>query len=70
LQAKKGTPPEIIAKVNAETNAVMELPEIKTRMTELGMEPLTGTPAQLGQRMDFEIKRWAIVIDKAGIPRK
>jgi tripartite-type tricarboxylate transporter receptor subunit TctC len=46
------------------------LPEIKTRMTELGMEPLTGTPAQLGQRMDFEIKRWAIVIDKAGIPRK
>lgn len=70
LQAKKGTPPEIIAKVNAETNAVMELPEIKTRMTDLGMEPLTGTPAQLSQRMDFEIKRWAIVIDKAGIPRK
>jgi tripartite-type tricarboxylate transporter receptor subunit TctC len=70
LQAKKGTPPDIIEKLNAEINAVMKMPEIKTRMTELGMEPLTGTPDQLGQRMAFEIKRWATVIDKAGIPRK
>jgi hypothetical protein len=39
-------------------------------MTELGMEPLSGTPEQLRQRMLFEIKRWSAVIDKAGIPRK
>jgi tripartite-type tricarboxylate transporter receptor subunit TctC len=70
LQAKKGTPPEIIKKLNAEINAVNKLPEIKSRMTELGMEPLSGTPEQLGQRMAFEIKRWANVIEKAGVPRK
>jgi tripartite-type tricarboxylate transporter receptor subunit TctC len=70
LQAKKGTPPEIIKKLNAEVNAVLKLPEVKTRMSELGMEPLLGTPEQLGARMASEIKRWANVIEKAGIPRK
>lgn len=70
LQARKGTPPEIVRKLNAEINTVMKLPEVKARMSELGMEPLSGTSEQLGERMQFEIKRWATVIDKAGIPRK
>ena len=70
LQAKKGTPPEIIKKLNAEVNAVLKLSEVKARMSEFGMEPLLGTPEQLGARMAFEIKRWAVVIEKAGIPRK
>jgi tripartite-type tricarboxylate transporter receptor subunit TctC len=70
LQAKKGTPQEIINKLNAEINAVNKLPDVQKRMTELGMDPLLGTPAQLGQRMHFEIKRWANVIEKAGVPRK
>jgi tripartite-type tricarboxylate transporter receptor subunit TctC len=70
LQAKKGTPPEIVRKLNAEINAVVKLPEVKARMSELGMDPLSGTPEQLGERMEFEIKRWAAVIDKAGIPTK
>jgi tripartite-type tricarboxylate transporter receptor subunit TctC len=70
LQAKKGTPPEIVKKLNAEVNAVLKLPEVKARMSELGMEPLLGTPEQLGARMASEIKRWANVIEKAGIPRK
>jgi tripartite-type tricarboxylate transporter receptor subunit TctC len=69
LQAKKGTPPEIVKKLNAEVNAVMRMPDVKTRMSELGMEPLVGTPEQLAQRMAFEIKRWAVVIDRAGIPK-
>jgi tripartite-type tricarboxylate transporter receptor subunit TctC len=70
LNARTGTPPEVIAKVNAEINAINKTLEVKKRMTELGMEPLSGTPEQLRQRMLFEIKRWSAVIDKAGIPRK
>jgi hypothetical protein len=49
---------------------VLKLPEVKARMSELGMSPLLGTPEQLGERMAFEIKRWAVVIEKAGVPRK
>jgi tripartite-type tricarboxylate transporter receptor subunit TctC len=70
LQAKKGTPPDAVKKLNAEVNAVLKLPEVKARMSELGMSPLLGTPEQLGERMAFEIKRWAVVIEKAGVPRK
>jgi tripartite-type tricarboxylate transporter receptor subunit TctC len=70
LQAKRGTPQSIIKKLNAEVNAVMKLPEVKTRMSELGMEPMLGTPEQLGERMSSEIKRWAVVIEKAGVPTK
>ena len=65
-----GTPQSIIIKLNAEVNAVMKLPEVKKRMSELGMEPMLGTPEQLGERMSSEIKRWAVVIEKAGVPTK
>ncbi len=70
LQAKKGTPPEIIKKINVEVNTVLKLPDIKARMSQLGMEPLLGTPEQLGERMAFDIKRWGNVIEKAGVPKK
>jgi tripartite-type tricarboxylate transporter receptor subunit TctC len=70
LQAKTGTPPEIIKKLNGEVNAILKLPDIKARMSQLGMEPLLGTPEQLGERMAFDIKRWGSVIEKAGVPRK
>jgi hypothetical protein len=43
---------------------------IKARMAELGMEPMIGTPEQMRERMAHEIKKWAVVIDKAGIPKQ
>lgn len=70
LQVRTGTPPDVIKKMNEEVNAVLKMPEIKTRMADLGMEPMLGTPEQLGARMESEIKRWGMVIDKAGIPKK
>ena len=70
LQARAGTPPEVVKKVNEEVNAVLKLPEIKARMADLGMEPMLGTPQQMGDRMASEIKRWGVVIEKAGIPKK
>lgn len=70
LQARAGTPSDVIKKMNEEVNAVLKMPEIKTRMADLGMEPMLGTPEQLGARMESEIKRWGMVIDKAGIPKK
>jgi len=70
LQARTGTPPAIVKTMNDEINAVLKMPEIKARMADLGMEPLLGTPKQLGERMASEIKRWAVVIEKAHIQKK
>lgn len=70
LQARVGIPPAIVKKLNEEVNIVLKMPDIKARMADLGMEPMLGTPEQLGERMRSEIKRWAVVIEKAGIPKK
>jgi tripartite-type tricarboxylate transporter receptor subunit TctC len=44
LSVRTGTPAEIIAKLNGEIGAVLQLPEIGVQMAELSMEPLASTP--------------------------
>jgi hypothetical protein len=36
----------------------------------LGMEPMSGPPEQMSQRMKRDIEKWRAVIDKAGIPKQ
>jgi tripartite-type tricarboxylate transporter receptor subunit TctC len=70
LQAPAGISPAIVKKINEEVNTVLAMPDVKARMAELGMEPMIGTPEQMRERMAHEIKKWAVVIDKAGIPKQ
>ncbi|MFZ5732025.1 MAG: Bug family tripartite tricarboxylate transporter substrate binding protein [Pseudomonadota bacterium] len=64
-QAK--TPPEIIAKVNADTRAALEYPSVKNRLLELGAEPSGGTPAALAAHLKAEMDKWGPVITDAKI---
>jgi tripartite-type tricarboxylate transporter receptor subunit TctC len=70
LSVRAGTPPDIIAKLNSEIRAVLEMPEIGAQMAELGMEPLASTPEALTQRLKADADKWRMVIDKAGIPKQ
>jgi hypothetical protein len=45
---------------------VLNLPEIEKRLTELGMEVETSTPAQFNQRMTADLKRWKEIMDAIG----
>ncbi len=67
MGAPKKTPPEIIAKLNREINAVLAEPEIKKRMIELGGEPLIGTPDAFGAMIAAETAKWAKVVEFAGV---
>ena len=49
-----------------ELRAVLKLPEIEKRLTELGMEVETSTPAQFSQRMAADLKRWKEIMDAIG----
>src|SRR5215208_4023783 len=49
LGAPKGTPPEIIQKLNTEVQAILADPKTKTRFLELGATMLPGTPAEFGK---------------------
>jgi tripartite-type tricarboxylate transporter receptor subunit TctC len=60
--APAGTPAAVIAKLNAEINKLLTLPDVKERIAALGAEIGGGTPEQLGNRIKFEVARWAKVI--------
>ncbi len=67
LGAPKDTPPAIIDKLNREINAVLADPKVKARLAELGSEPLTGSPAEIGKMLAGETEKWAKVIKAANI---
>jgi len=67
LGAPKNTPAEIIAKLNAATNASLADPKLKARLADLGVEPMPMTPAEFGKFVGSETEKWTKVIKAAGV---
>jgi tripartite-type tricarboxylate transporter receptor subunit TctC len=65
--APAGTPPAIIARLTQEAHKAVNDPEIKTRFSEIGIEPVGGTPEQTSKFLNDEIAKWAKVITIAGV---
>jgi tripartite-type tricarboxylate transporter receptor subunit TctC len=66
LGAPKGTPPEIVDKLNAAVNAGLADPKLKTRLADLGGSMLVGTPADFGKIIAEETEKWAKVVKFSG----
>jgi len=67
LFAPAGTPPEIVDKINKDVNHVLQLPDVKERLTNLGAEAMPMTPAEFKQFVRGEIEDSAKVVKDAGI---
>jgi tripartite-type tricarboxylate transporter receptor subunit TctC len=67
IGAPKGTPPEIVDKLNREINAILVDPAVKTRLSALGATLLPGSPADFGKLVADETDKWRRVIRFAGI---
>jgi tripartite-type tricarboxylate transporter receptor subunit TctC len=67
LGAPKGTPPDIIAKLNSELNAALADAKMKTRIGGLGGEPMPLSPDAFGRLIANETEKWGKVIKFAGI---
>ena len=65
--APKGTPAEIVDRLNHEINAGLADAKIKARLTDLGGTVLTGTPADFGKLIADETEKWGKVIRAANI---
>ena len=65
--APAGTPREIVEKLSAETAKVLAIPEVRTRLTDMGVEVVGSTPAEAARFLDDEIAKWAKVITTAGV---
>ena len=65
--APAGTPQAIVARVNAEMNALLEQSEIRELLAKQGMAPAGGTPERFGGLVKKELARWPRVVAAAGI---
>jgi tripartite-type tricarboxylate transporter receptor subunit TctC len=63
----KGTPAEIVERLNREANAILAEPATKARLAELGASLLPGSPADFGKLVADETEKWGKVIRFAGI---
>ncbi|MBI3373952.1 MAG: tripartite tricarboxylate transporter substrate binding protein [Betaproteobacteria bacterium] len=66
LLAPNGTPAAVLARVNAETNRLLENVQVRQRLMEMGLDPAGGTPQQFATFWDEEIRRWASIVKFSG----
>jgi tripartite-type tricarboxylate transporter receptor subunit TctC len=66
ISVPKGTPRDIVDKLNTDINAVLADPKVKARLADLGGEVFTGTPEDYGRYLASEIARWRKVIEFSG----
>ena len=60
------TPQKVIARLNGDFNKVLQMPDMRERLTTLGAEIIGGAPKELTEYMRVEIPRWAKVIKESG----
>jgi tripartite-type tricarboxylate transporter receptor subunit TctC len=66
IGAPKGTPTEIITKLNTEVNAVLADPMMKERLADLGGTELAGSPADFGRLIVEETEKWGKAVRFSG----
>jgi tripartite-type tricarboxylate transporter receptor subunit TctC len=66
LFAPAGTPRPIIDKLQGEVSRMFKTPEVAKRLTELGLDPVAGTPDELAAYQRTEIIKWAKVVKDSG----
>ncbi|MDQ8015894.1 MAG: tripartite tricarboxylate transporter substrate binding protein [Bordetella sp.] len=65
--APKGTPPEVVARLNREIAAVLRQPAVAKSFESQGMVPASSTPAEFGTLIQKDTQRWAAVVKRGNI---
>lgn len=66
IGAPKGTPNEIITRLNTEINAILANPKVKARLADLGGFAMPGTAAEFGKVIAAETEKWGKVVKASG----
>jgi tripartite-type tricarboxylate transporter receptor subunit TctC len=67
LMAPAGTPKDIVARLNRELNALVNLPEIRARIVADGGEPLSSSPEEYAANIDRGEAKWSALIKRLGL---
>jgi len=65
--APVGTPQPVIAKLNAEINGILKLPEIRRSFNNQGVETAGGSPAEFAAFIAVQTTKWAKVVKDSGV---
>ncbi len=68
ILAPAGTPKAIVAKLNAEINAALKLPDVRAKLEAAGIGIQGGTPQDYAALIKSDLAKWSKVIKAAGIP--
>jgi tripartite-type tricarboxylate transporter receptor subunit TctC len=67
LMAPAGTPPAIIEKIYRDSVAILSQPDVRKRLSDIGMEVIASSPAEFAAVIKTETPQWAKIIKDAGI---
>lgn len=65
--APAGTPKEIIVKLNTEINAVLKMPDVRTKLEAAGIEVQGGTAQDYADLIKSDLDKWGKVVKEANI---
>jgi len=65
--APAGTPKAIVARLNAEINAALKLPDVRAKLEAAGIEVQGGTPQEYAALIKSDLVKWGRVVKEAGI---
>jgi len=68
--APKGTPKEIVTKLNTAIREVLAMKDVQQQLDKLSIEGVPSSPEELMQRLKDDAANLNMVVDKAGIVRK
>jgi tripartite-type tricarboxylate transporter receptor subunit TctC len=66
LLAPAGTPREIVARLNAETGKVLQMPDVQQKMQGLGIQVINGGPDQFAAFIKSESAKWGKIVRDSG----
>lgn len=70
MVAPRGTPDAVIRRLNEAANKVLTRADSRKRLMDYGAEPLGGTPAEFGEFIRSEYKKWGAVVAKTSLKKE
>jgi len=65
--APAGVPKPIVARLNAELNKALNVPSVRDRLIEMGLDPSGGTPEEFAEFIRKEVAKWSDVAKRANV---
>jgi len=67
ILAPAGTPTDIVARLNADIVNIINTPDVRKRLIDLGFVPVGNTPQEFAQVIKFQVGKWSKIVKDAGI---